>query len=236
MVDALPNLHFQDSAQTFPRYVYEVDTEGSLFSERTHNVTDATLAAFQRFHADDTITKDDIFFHVYGVLHHPTYRARYAAELRKMLPRLPMVADFHAYAAAGRALSDLHVGYESVDPYPLEEIATGPASLPDAERYRVQKMRHPTKGDVGAIVYNAHLTVSGIPERAYDYLVNGRPAIEWIMDRYQVRTDKDSGIVNDPNAYSDDHRYIVDLLRRIVTVSLRTLDIVDQLPAFEVLT
>lgn len=201
--------------------------------QSTHNVTGLTLAAFRSQHADPQITKDDIFFHVYGVLHHPTYRQQYAAELRKMLPRLPMVADFHAYAAAGRALSDLHVGYESVEPYLLEEIATGGPPMRDAERYRVQKMRFPSKGDRGAIVYNARLTLAGIPERAYDYVVNGRPAIEWIMDRYQVRTDKDSGIVNDPNAYSNDPRYIVDLLRRIVTVSLGTLDIVDGLPTFE---
>lgn len=234
MVSAIPDLETLEKAQTFPRYVYDLEAEGSLLPERTHNVTDATLTAYRRFHADDSITKDDIFFHVYGVLHHPTYRERYAAELRKMLPRLPMVADFHAYAAAGRALSDLHVGYESVEPYQLEEIDLGDASLPGAERYRVQKMRFRAKGDRGAIVYNAHLTVAGIPERAYDYVVNGRPAIEWIIDRYQVRTDKSSGIINDPNAYSDDPRYIVDLLRRIVTVSLGTLDIVEQLPTFEI--
>lgn len=235
MVDALPNLDMLEKAQTFPRYVYDVDSDGSLFSERTHNITDATLTEYRRSHGNAAITKDDIFFHVYGVLHHPTYREMYAAELRKMLPRLPMVADFHAYAAAGRELSELHVGYESVDPYPLEEIATGPASLPDAERYRVQKMRHPATGDLGAIVYNAHLTLEGIPARAYDYVVNGRPAIEWIIDRYQVRTDRDSGIVNDPNAYSDDPHYIVDLLRRIVTVSLGTLEVVDRLPPFEII-
>lgn len=235
MVDALPNLHFQDSCQTFPRYVYDVDSEGSLFSGRTPNVTDATLAEYRRFHGDEAITKDDIFFHLYGVLHHPTYRERYAAELRKMLPRLPMVADFRAYAAAGRALSELHVGYESVDPYPLTEISTGPGAPADAERHRVQKMRHPTKGERGTIVYNSHLTLSGIPERAYDYVVNGRPAIEWIIDRYQVRTDKDSGIVNDPNAYSDDPRYVVDLVKRVVTVSLETLAIVDSLPPFVIL-
>ena len=235
MVDALPNLDTLEKAQTFPRYVYDLDSDGSLFSGRTHNVTDATLAEYQRVNVDEAITKDDIFFHVYGVLHHPTYRERYAAELRKMLPRLPMVADFHAYVAAGRALSDLHVGYGLVEPHPLEEIATGSASLSDADRYRVQKMRFRAKGERGTIVYNAHLTLTGIPERAYDYVVNGRSAIEWIIDRYQLRTDKDSGIVNDPNAYSDDPRYIVDLLRRIVTVSLGTLDVVDHLPPFEIM-
>jgi predicted helicase len=244
MVDRLPNLHFQDSSQCFPRWRYEPapDAEAALFADdvvdghrRIDNITPEALSAFRDHYGDPGITSEDVFFYVYGVLHHPTYRSRFAAELRKMLPRVPMAEGFHDFAAAGRGLSDLHVGYESVEPYPVREVdAPGADRLDPRERYRVTKMRHPRKDDLATVVYNAHLTTEGIPERAYEYVVNGKPAIEWIIDRYQVRTDKDSGIVNNPNAYSDNPRYIVDLLKRVVTVSLGTLDIVDALPPLDI--
>ncbi len=127
----------------------------------------------------------------------------------------------------------MHLGYESVEPYPLtEEWSLDPGD--DPSRYRVTKMTFAKQGqskDRGRIVYNSHLTLSGIPEAAYRYQLGSRSAIEWNMDRYQLRTDRASGIGNDPNAYSDDPRYIVDLLRRIVTVSLETMRIVDGLPS-----
>ncbi|WP_344074860.1 type ISP restriction/modification enzyme [Nocardiopsis metallicus] len=125
--------------------------------------------------------------------------------------------------------------YESVQPYVLEEKVTGPTPTPPAELYRVQKMKFQSKEDRSAIIYNSRVTISGIPERAYRYQLGARSAIEWIIDRYQVKTNKDSGIVNDPNDWSDDPRYIIDLLGRIVTVSLETVDIVEGLPELEIL-
>lgn len=160
------------------------------------------------------------------------YRQRFGSELRRSLARIPRLENFDAYATAGRELSGLHVGYEQAPPYELEEIPTSSVADPTV-RYRVEKMRFGAAKDRTTIVYNAHLTVEGIPSRTYEYEVNGRPAIEWIIDRYQVRIDKDSGIVNDPNVYSDDPRYIIDLLRRIVTLSLKTLDITEHLGAVE---
>ncbi len=145
-----------------------------------------------------------------------------------MLPRIPKVVDFAGFATAGHKLADLHVGYETVTPFPLTEATTGNPT--EGERYRVQKMTFGRGKDRSTVIYNAQLTLSGIPEGAYRYMLGSRSAIEWILDRYQVSTHKDSGIRNDPNDWSEDPRYIVDLLKRIVTVSLDTMKIVDALP------
>jgi predicted helicase len=240
MVDAVPNLHHQDSGQSFPRYTFEpagdqsslIDSPASGNYTRTDNVTESTLRRFRERYDDDSITTDDIFFYVYGALHSPAYRLRFAGELRRTLARIPLLDDFDAYATAGRDLSNLHVGYEQFEPFELDEMSTSAVKDP-ATRYRVEKMRFGPSKDRTTVVYNAHLTLNGIPERAYGYEVNGRPAIEWIIDRYQVRTDPDSGIANDPNVYSDEPRYIIDLLRRIITVSLKTLAITDRLQELE---
>lgn len=206
---------------------------------RINNITESALKQFRGSFPDEAITKDDIFFYVYGLLHSPEYRDTYAADLKKMLPRIPFVEDFRGYVDAGRKLSDLHLGYESVSPYPLTRLDAAPsAGANPYDFYRVQKMRFAKKGERSAIVYNGHITVSGIPDDAYRYMLGSRSAVEWIIDRYQVKTDQASGIVNDPNDWSrevGDPRYILDLLARIVTVSLETMEIVDTLPPLAVI-
>jgi predicted helicase len=147
-----------------------------------------------------------------------------------MLPRIPLPADdtmFKAFTTAGAQLAALHLGYETVEPYPLTEEWVRPPEDPAA--FMVTKMTYP-KNDRTRIVYNSQLTLTDIPEDAYRYMLGSRSAIDWIIDRYQIRTDKASGITNDPNTYSDDPRYIIDLLKRIVTVALQTVRIVDGLP------
>jgi predicted helicase len=197
------------------------------------------------------VTKDDIFYYVYGLLHSPTYRSEFAADLKKMLPRIPKVRDFHGFAEAGRRLADLHVGYESVAPYPLEEVVVSTGStdgeLDEYAFYAVtdKKMAHPKVRVDGKLVpdrtqiqYNPRILLTGIPEEAYRYQLGSRSAIEWIIDRYYIRTDKASGIVNDPNDWSREHgqpRYVIDLLKRIVTVSLETMKIVDALPDLDII-
>ena len=182
------------------------------------------------------------------MLHSPEYRETYAADLKKMLPRIPLVKDAQPFVEAGRSLSELHLGYESVTPYPLDGLDM---AAPDDETaydvFRVEKMafakqRDPeTKklvADKSTVIYNDRITLSGIPQDAYRYMLGSRSAIEWIIDRYQVKTDKPSGIVNDPNDWSrevGDPRYIIDLLARIVTVSLETMQIVDALPPLDIL-
>jgi predicted helicase len=240
MVDAIPNLHHQDSGQAFPRFSFEqADDQGSLLTaegedgwKRVDNISDAAVTAFREHYDDPSISADDVFYYVYGALHSPSFRRTYADDLRRSLARIPMLKDFFAYSSTGRELADLHVRYEKVAPFAAVETATSSVRDPEV-CYRVEKLRFANKDDRGAIMVNAHVTISGIPERAYEYEVNGRPAIEWIMDRYQVRVDKESGISNDPNDYADDPRYVIDLLLRVVTVSLETLDRLERLRSLE---
>ena len=231
----------------FPRYIFQsVDDadQGSLTgSHRRDNITDDALTAYRARYGDG-VTKDHIFAYVYGILHSPDYRERYATDLAKLLPRIPEVATadaFRAFADAGQRLLDLHIGYEDAEPYPLEEL-WGPLAPEDAvERHRVEKMRWGGKRgaeDRTRIVYNEWLTLAGIPDEAHGYAVGPRTALEWLIDRYRVRTDKASGIVNDVNDWGLEQeppnpRYVVELVKRIVTVSVETVRIVGSLPPLE---
>ena len=254
-VDMIPALGVATSLQVFSLYTYEpvVEDDGGLNLNlgggevvdgytRKENITDATLAAYRSTYGDAGIAKEDIFYYIYALLHHPEYREKYAADLKKMLPCIPLVKGFWEYSRAGRALAELHLGYESVAPYPLDEVVSSPAPEDLEERfefYRVQKLQFGPKKDKTRIKYNGHLTLKGIPDEVYNYILMGnRSALEWVIDRYQVKTDKKSLITNDPNDYCravNNPRYIVDLIKRLVTVSLETQKLVGTLPRFEVL-
>ena len=178
-----------------------------------------------------TVTKEEIFYYVYGFLHQPNYRATFAADLKKSLPRIPLVEryeDFKKTSDIGRQLAALHLNYETLEPYELEEKG-------DFSDTRVVKMKFGGKGgkDRSVLIVNGTLTLCGIPEEAYRYQVNGRSPIEWAVDRYQVRQDKASGIVNDPNLWAPDNpRYIPDLIKRLVTLSIDSLNLINTLPPF----
>lgn len=244
ITDCIPNLHLHDTGQCFPLYRYienendEKSKQRSLLESDTRftrkdAISDEILKRFRKQY-DASINKEDIFYYVYGILHSPEYKQRFADDLKKMLPRMPFAKDFWAFSKAGRKLAKWHLEYESIDPYKLEE--TGARGVDAGTKYRVTKMafgKKAGKPDKSVIVFNEYLTLSGIPLEAYDYIVNGKSALEWVMERYQVTTDKDSGIKNDPNDWSEDPRYIVDLVKRIVRVSLETMKIVDSLPALE---
>ena len=239
--DAIPDVHMApDGCHVFPRYVAETlagSRQGALNHGARDNITNDALAAYQTRYGDD-VTKDHLFAYVYGILHSPDYRQRYATDLAKMLPRIPEVSTaeaFYAFSEAGQDLLDLHIGYEEVEPYPLDEfVAFGAPGGP--ERYRVEKMKwagNRKQPDRSRIVYNDWLTLAGIPDEAHNYVVGPRSALEWLIDRYRVKTDKPSGIVNDVNDWGLEQgnpRYIVDLVKRIVTVSLETMQIVEALP------
>ncbi len=245
MTNVLPDLNMLEAgAQCFPLYLYEPasDNAGALFSSnlasdngytRRDGITDAGLQHFQNAYKGESISKEDLFYYVYGVLHSPAYREKYRDNLSKELPRIPRVktaADFWAFSTAGRALAELHIGYETAEPYPVTLIGN-PKTDDD---YRVTKMKFSNKGDKSAIIYNAHITLKDIPPAAFDYVVNGKPAVEWVMERQCVKTDKDSGIVNDANLYATETignaKYPLELLLRVITVSLKTSDIVAGLP------
>lgn len=211
---------------------------------RVDNVTDATLASYREHYGDAGITKEDIFFYVYALLHHPEYRERYEDDLKKMLPHIPRAAGFHTYASVGRELADLHVNYERVEPYPsVQEEASLHAPADPWERYRIgeRKMRFPKLGrrdkDFTRLEYNDYVTLTGIPAEAQGYSISGRSPLEWIIDRYHVKTDKASGIVNDPNDFLREQGRpdaVVNLIKRLVTVSMRTQELLAALPPLEI--
>ena len=226
------------------RYVLNQDLTQTLDAdrpelERVSNINPAALAQFREHYGEKDITEDDLFYYTYGVLHSEQWRETFADDLSKTAARIPMAAmayDFHAFVTAGRELAELHVNYETVEPYPLLE-SYGPSWNPDAPNaYHVEKMsysgpaRYP---DRSAIVCSTHITLSGIPEEAHEYRLGSRSALDWLIDRYQVKTDGRSGIVNDPNDWAIEHgepRYIIDLVKRVTTVSVRTVEIVRNLP------
>ena len=232
--------------QVLPRYVYDeppTEDQGSLIPverRRRDNITDDALAAY-RARYGEWVTKDYIFDYIYGLLHSPEYRAHYANDLARLLPRIPEVSTtgaFRAFSEVGRKLLDLHINYERADVYPLDEQVSLSAPT-EPERYRVQKMRWggtTRNPDRSAIVYNDWITLAGIPDEAHEYVVGPRSALEWLIDRYRVTQDRNSGIVNDPNDWGreiGDSRYILDLVKRIVTVSVETVKIVKSLPPLE---
>jgi predicted helicase len=221
MSDSIPEYHLcvsTDGHQTFPFYVYDEDG-----SNRRENITDWSLGQFRDHYKDDTITKWDIFHYVYGVLHQPAYRTKFADDLKRELPRIPFRSDFRAFADAGRRLAEWHVGYESVEPWPLRwEYTTGTKLS-----YHVDKMK--LDRDKTTLTVNETLRLAEIPPEVFAYRLGNRSALEWVIDQYQVSTDKRSGIVTDPNC-KDDPDYIVRLVGQVVRVSVETVRIVAGLP------
>lgn len=261
----IPDLHVIATTQFFPRWTWEPieapegeldfgmgasessepGTEGEILDgyRRVDNVTDEILGIYHEALGSD-VTKDDIFYFVYGQLHDPGYREKYAADLKKMLPHIETPtsrARFDQLAAAGRELMDLHVNYEDVEPWPVTVEVKASADESDRETWRVQKMKwakkkDPSTGknvnDVTTLVYNKSVTVRDIPAEADKYMLGSRSALAWIIDRYQVKKDKASGIVNDPNAWADEvgnPRYIVDLIAKVTRVAVETVRIVESI-------
>ncbi|MFZ1538905.1 MAG: type ISP restriction/modification enzyme, partial [Chromatiaceae bacterium] len=222
-VKRIPDQMPEGGSQCFPFYTYTEDG-----TNRRENITDWALAQFRQTYGDETISKWDVFHYTYGLLHHLTYRQTYAANLRRELPRIPFVRDFWAFAEAGARLAELHVHYEQQPEHPLQRIENPDARL----NWRVTRMK--LSKDKTQLVYNDFLTLGGIPPAVYDYRLGNRSALEWVVDQYQVTTDKRSGITNDPNR-ADDPQYIVRLIGQVVAVSLETVAIVAGLPELEIL-
>ena len=208
-----------DATQCFPFYTYAEDG-----SNRRENITDWAFQQFQSHYNDPHISKWDIFHYIYAILHHLQYRQKYAANLKRELPRIPFAPDFWPFAKAGKALADLHVNYEQQPEYHLTWLENKDARV----SYHVDKMR--LSKDKTQIIYNDFLTLGGIPSEVFEYRLGNRSALDWIIDQYRVSTDKRSCITNDPNM-PDDPQYIIRLIGRVITVSLNTVKIVKSLPS-----
>lgn len=225
----IPNLvttaGFGSATYCFPLYTYDKDGK-----HREENISIATLQRFQKHFKNKTITKEDIFYYVYAMLHHPEYRARYAENLKRDLPRIPLsgkAADFNVFSEAGRKLGDLHVNYEKQKEYPLKHVENPEFPLD----WRVDAMKLSKNRD--AIRYNDFLTLTGIPAEAFNYHLGNRSALEWVIDQYRVDRDEHGNITSDPNR-SDDEQYIVRLLGQVITVSLETNKITAGLPPLKI--
>ena len=225
MANLIPDSHIlaaRDRFQCFPFYTYDEDG-----TNRRENITDWALSQFRTHYQDDTINKWDIFYYTYGLLHHPDYREKYEANLKRDLPHIPLTEDFWGFTEAGKRLAEIHVNYESQPEYDkLKPVPTPDVPL----NWHVEKMK--LSKDKTSLVYNNFLTLSGIPPKVFDYRLGTRSALEWIVDQYRVKTDRRSGIVNNPNR-TDDPQYIVKLIGKVITVSLETADIVSKLPAIK---
>lgn len=262
VVSAIPDLNLAPNMggyQCFPLYLYEeTKPDDGLFATvgdqasgltRRDAITDEGLAHFQAAYPGKEISKEDLFYYIYGLLHSPDYRERFKNNLAKRLPRIPAVktfADFAAFRDAGRALGHLHVNFESVEPYMVTFKEGDHRLIPEAQAdpvkfYRVKKMKLGGKGktkDRTTVIYNDRITMQNIPLAAWDYVVNGKPALDWVMERQVVKTDPASGITNDANDYANetigDPRYPLELFQRVITVSLETMKIVNGLPELEI--
>ena len=228
VTNLIPDIQLQMNGQGFMRYDNEVD-ETQLF-QSNDNMNPA-------FAEKLGLSLDDTFAYVYGLLNSRDYQEKYANDLKKDLARIPIVKQKDKYVEVGKALMNLHINYEEVPVYDGVNI-----EISDQPSYKVTKMKFAKKrdengksiNDRSTIIYNSNITILNIPEKAYQYMVNGRSAIEWIMDQYQIKTDKKSGITDDPNDYSNDEKYIFNLLLRIINVSMQTVDLINSLPKFEV--
>ena len=266
MTDTLPDLEMVSKGQCFPLKLYEANTrdpspavtpQDEMFDDAPatglfdgaegqytikDGITNAGLKHFADAYPNQTITKEDVFYYIYGLFHSEDYKARYADNLSKELPRIPCVkkaADFWAFSKAGRALAELHINYETVTPYPVsyKEGKLAVDMLDDAD-FRITQMKFASKADKTTVVYNNKITMKNIPLEAYEYVVNGKPALEWVMERQAVTTHKESGITNDANDWAIDTmhnaRYPLELFQRVITVSLETMKIVNALPKLDI--
>ena len=248
MTDTMLDLNLNEAgALCFPRYEYPKPSDKPNASESLLgiddtpdriDISDTALRTFREHYNDDSITKDAIFDYVYGILHAPSYCEQFANDLSKMIPRIPFAPDFHAFAEAGKKLAELHLNYETCEQYPLRvefpNISSPPTDLEDADPnlflLTEKAMRF---GDIErkTLIINEHVRLSSIPEDAHRYIVNGRSPLEWFIDRYKIKTDTDSGIVNDPNGWFADPRDLVTAIKRIIHVSIESARIIDNLPA-----
>ena len=239
-------------SQVFPLYCYDKklhnNAQSSLFEtgqpnsndyERKDNISGDFLNEIQQKYNENTITKEDIFYYIYGILNNDNYKTAFADDLTKMLPRIPFIENFNDFvgiSALGKELADIHLNYENIEPYNLiENIAEKGKDLPEEDLYKITKMR--LSKDKSVLTYNDYITLSGIPAESYDYVVNGKSPINWIIDRYQISQDKKSLIINDPNDLlkeTGDYRYIINLIKKAATLCIQSVNIISKISEYHI--
>lgn len=243
ITDTMPDLGFNEACQCFPRWSYpQPENADQITNEeapsRIDNISDTVLRAFREHYDDAAITKDDIFDYVYGILHAPRYREEFANDLSKMIPRIPFAPKpyFYTFAEAGAVLASLHLNYETCEQYPALKVEPITPSLlweekPEHFLLGTRAMRFANKETKDTLILNEHVQLSGIPEAAHRYIVNGRTPLEWFIDRYKIKQDRESGIINDPNGWFENPRDLITAIERIVYVSVESAKIIENLPS-----
>ncbi len=267
----VPNLHLLQNAKNFPLHKYNLNGKKNQKSQtnpemsesnsavlfqlntlenseeeslKEYAISEFAMKTWRDAYPSQEISEEDLFYYVYGILHSYDYREQFCNDLYSSFPRIPILAkykDFKAFSDAGRRLAEIHLNYETIEPYPATLNETRPAVMTDRDHYRVRKMAFvktaDKKNDLTKVRYNTRITIEDIPEKAWDYRLDGYPALKWIMNQQQVKTDKDSGITNDPNDWANETmnnpRYPLDLFLRVITVSMKTLEIMENLPKLE---
>jgi predicted helicase len=234
--DKIVDLQCMSNGQVFPLYWYEEKKESvNIFDQesrekytKNYSITDETLTLFTDQYYGIKITKEDIFYYIYGVFHSPTFRNLYKNNLTKEFPRVPFLVNFKAYCEIGRKLAQLHINYEKTPQYSGVKVTKA------KDDYNVSKIRFEEKDKKTTIIFNDWIKIDLIPLEAYSYVINGRSPIEWVIDQYQYSVDKESGIVNDPNTYSKNGgKYVFDLLLSLITLSIETTKLINELPKYE---
>ena len=220
VTDCIPNLDLMEKGQGF---YFINNTESNSLFEKSSNISEKIINKLK-------ISEDEVFSYVYGMLHSLEYRNKYSNELRKDLPRIPIVSNYREFILIGEQLIDLHINYEEIAP--LDEISL---IMSDAPSYQVKKMKYLSRNDKSTIIYNSDIKITNIPEKAYEYIVNGKPAIQWIMEQYSVPNKTNSGNIDDPNTYSAEQTYVLDLLLSVISLSVKTVDLVKALPTLEII-
>jgi len=262
MTDSIPNVHYMPSGQCFPLYRFDEqsdDTQKSLIEESSssYSITDSALNRFKYHYKKltnlntknpDYMIKEDIFYYIYGLLHSEDYRERYKSNLDKDLPRIPLVLEFWKFSSIDRKLADLHLNYESQSPPNGVKVLKQGNEINISQLVKTRKSLSFPRGltlkdlkvnkmkihkDKTSIIFNDHITVSNIPKETWDYKINGWSALKWIVDRYQHKKDTKTELINDPNIYSEDPAYILKLLLSVITVSLKTQELVRSLPSID---
>lgn len=220
ITNIIPNLNMMEAGTQV--FLLKSNDNNSLFEE-SYNID-------LLFAKKVNLSEEDTFYYVYGVLHSPEYIEKYINDLKKSIPRIPILKNKEVYVKIGRQLAQLHLNYEMNSTYAdlIIESKENPS-------YKVTKMKYFKKGKHDKIVFNGDITISNIPEKSYEYQINGRAAIEWIIDQYQIKIDKNSGIKDDPNTYSTDEKYIFNLLLSIINVSVQSIDLINNLPPLEII-
>ncbi|MGO3652492.1 DEAD/DEAH box helicase [Vagococcus sp.] len=220
ITDSIPNLDMMEKGQSF--YLTNNKSDELALFQDNKNITEEITEKLN-------LSIDDVFYYVYGILHSPEYKEKYCNELRKGLPHIPIVKNIDKFIEVGRKLADIHINYEKIEP--LEQVNV---EIADNASFEVKQMKHPKRTEKSVINFNSDIKITNIPDEAYEYIVNGKPAIQWIMEQYSIPNKTKSGNIDDPNLYSDNPRYVLDLLLSIISVSVKTVELVNSLPKLEI--